>query len=338
MLIFEIIQIGIFCQPRKFFFRLIVFLAHLLGPVVLFGQSGELHYPFNTSTELSKNKVKEILIAEGPEQKITVHYFFNSGGYPFREIIKEDQEKKDVLMIKEMTYNKDSSYRKYRVRMVTAVRDTVTFDQIENFYTSGRKLIKSIRTESLDQPRQELSLFDTINPRSINKVTFYFLSDLSDTVKRVIQYRNNKTGLYLMEEKVNNRWIEIQKHKHRIEHGKIVFTEEYKDGLLLRSYSLPDSLNKTTFLEEENFNPLPYEDQPRREIIVTRDIGPYAQYVQADRVKEYRVITTYDLVNREKVASHTIISSKTDLVLEINYPENPNSSKKFEYVFYTPDK
>lgn len=67
-------------------------------------------------------------------------------------------------------------------------------------------------------------------------------------------------------------------------------------------------------MKDEDNNPLPFNDQPRKDTIATKDIRKYANFVHADQIKHYKVITTYQIMERNKVESYQILNAKTELL------------------------
>lgn len=309
-----------------------------LLPAELNAQSGKIIYTYSSPALLSKNKIREVFIAEGPEQTLVEHYYFNSSGFPHKLVIQDHKSPKAGPLIREISYNPDSTYRKFTAIRCKTPNDTVLYYRYETFYSATGKEIREIRMENTENPTLSINLFDSLNKDFVDQTNYYFSPEWKDTLKRVTHRRNDHSGLFLLEEKENQVWVEKQKHIHKIQKGQIVYAEEFENGKLKREYQLPDTNRQKKWVEEENFNALPFNDKPRVDTLKTKDISPYAKYVQADREKEYLVVITYQLMNREKVESYEIIHKKTGLVLEINYPAYPLSSKKFEYAYYSKNK
>jgi hypothetical protein len=293
-------------------------------------QSSKIIYPHTNPNLLSKNKVKEVLILEGPDQKIVEHYFFNNQGIPYKWILEDAYSQQAGAMIQEITWDKDSTLRQFIIKRVKPGNQEVEYSIDENYYSHSGKLLMEKREQKYDVPTLAINKFDTLNAEFINQINYYFHPDYSDTLKRIINYKDDKSGLYLLEEKINGRWMQKQKLIHQIKNGIVIHADEYENAVLKRSYDLPEDENVNKRKDEDN-NPLPFNDQPKKDTIVTKDIRKYANFVHADQIKQYKVIITYQIMDRNKVESYQIINAKTELLIEINYPDHPLSGRKFEY-------
>lgn len=77
-----------------------------------------------------------------------------------------------------------------------------------------------------------INKFDTLNAEFIDQINYYFYPDYSDTLKRVINFKDDKNGLFLLEEKIKGKWVEKQKQVHQIKNGKVIHADEYENGVL----------------------------------------------------------------------------------------------------------
>lgn len=312
-----------------FIFLLWVFLC----PAV-YGQSGKIVYPYATPEEISRNKIKEVLLLGGAEQKVLAHYYFDSRGM-VNKCIEEDHFSSEAgPLVQEISWNPDSSIRWYSSARLRPDGQKVIHASIEDHYSTSGKLWLEKRENRFDIPTLDINLIDTLHPKKLQQTTYYFRPDYSDTLKKILNFEDDQQGWYCFEEKVNGQWLERQKMIHRRENGVVVYAEEYENGQLKRSYYPEKNKIEQERIEEESYNPLPFNDKPRRDSLITKDIRPYARFAQADLKKQYKIVINYQLMNRNKVDFYQISHAKTGMLLEINYPDFPESCRKFEYVYY----
>lgn len=311
-----------------------VFLLWVFLCPAVFGQSGQLVYPYATPKEISRNKIKEVLLLSSADQKVQAHYFFDTRGR-VNKLIEEDHfSKQSGPLVQEISWNPDSTIKWYSSARLKLDGQKIIHASIEDHYSKSGKLWLEKRENKFDNPTLDINVIDTLHPKKLQQTTYYFSPDYSDTLKKIINYEDDQQGLYAYEEKVNGQWLERQKMIHRRENGVVIYVEEYENGKLKRSYQPEKNKFEQERIEEESYNPLPFNDSPRRDSLLTKDISPYARFVQADLKKQYKIVIYYQLMNRNKVDFYQISNAKNGMLLEINYPEFPESGRKFEYVYY----
>jgi hypothetical protein len=302
-----------------------------LLPMDLFAQ-GEHLIALPISKEiLKKNKVTTVNVLENVDSLMvqTNTYFINSEGKAFEHIYLDPaNEGGGPFDIERLRWSKDTmGFVQYTQGMYaeTGELNSLISDQ-QYYYTPTGKLLKMIFRDLVDY---RISIYDTLHPNFKNKWEYKIVS--SDTVYMRREFQDDKVGEHILRDKVNGKWVEIEKSFSTFKNEELETYKLYKFGKLVQEYNSKDDLKKRTNDEKEEDFGLP-APQPFTKVLYSDKMDLIYESKAIEKTAKFRLELHYENGISSDLSHYEVYDNKNGLLL---IKSNPTGEYKteFHYLF-----
>ena len=306
-----------------------------------FSQNCKIPLEFITSSQVKKQRAKEMLVYSGDEKNKSpfMHYYFNASSCPQKLIYFDTYSALSGPVISELSVSKDGTEKIFTKGRLKGEIFTVYEKELEVFNKSG-KILKSEKEEIGDIIIKTINSFDPTNYNKINFWSCRIHADSKDTLSLISNVYDLKTKTYLFKTKKNNVWEETENNITTYKNGEFFEEVQFRNGKQTNIYTkkmLDDDKIKAKEIKGEAFeglNPLPFNDKVHSDTLYTNnDAFAFDTKPEGNKKSKYTVIRYFQSNDKSKIDYIDILTKKNGLIKK-RLSQNQTQNLLFEYVFY----
>ena len=300
-------------------------------------QTCKINYEYSSEELLKKNNIKEIKIYKGTDssQKLFFHYFFSGSSCPNKLLHYDLYSKGTEPFVTEYNASANSFQNTFRKGRLINNR-FIPYEVIEETFTASGKILKRVKTETVDFKVITQQKFDTTDHEKNFMKVIRILPNGGDTVSSILNSFDDSQRIYIFQKKTPGGWIEEEKLITSYAKDKIIKQERFKDGVLVETkhendFSAQNNLELIQSKVQEN--PLPYYEYIKIDTSYSDTDKINLQVKNSKNKKSKFMIVRHSATNDvNKTERADVILQKNGLIQE-RIQSYRSESLRFEYIF-----